>query len=168
MRALVLLLSGVCILAAGCTPAIAPVYRDFAPHPAAGSAGSAEALQARLRDALQASGWQDAPAPDGRVLVTAPRRVAAGVFGTTEATLFVTPLSDGFVRVQAVAVRRGLFGGRTRLPYLSPGLQRSVLGGVTEALAARGFVAVGTPEQRDERARTGRETSLYGAGGFTL
>lgn len=167
-----LVLLGALAAATGCTPAVAPVYHDFAPRaavaeavseappsavaqvdaPLAGSDGAVyDAALARVRRALHASGWRETASPDPRVLATAPRVVAAGLLSQTEASLLVTPLSGGHVRVQAVALRRGAFGGRTRLPYLAGGLRRSVFGGLESALAAEGFVAVGSPEERDAR-----------------
>ncbi|MEL6616410.1 MAG: hypothetical protein AAFQ43_11775, partial [Bacteroidota bacterium] len=86
------------------------------------------------------------------VISTEPRRIDTGIFSTVDASLDLAPLNGRFVRVYVHAVRRNVFGSRSKQPYLSRGLRQRALGDITEALAARGLVALDAPRERDEEA----------------
>ena len=144
MRRLLLALA---LVASGCAPSLSPTYRDYrVPTEATGS------LDADLRAALTEAGWEEAPSGADNVITTAPREIDAGLFSTTEATLDLAPLNDRFVRVYVHAIRRNVFGSRSKQPYLSPGLRKKALGPLTEAMAGRGLIALDEPRERDEEA----------------
>ena len=131
---------------AGCAPRLGPPYRDYEVRT------EAPALTDRLREAAEAAGWSLAASLDPAVVTTAPREVASGLTSTTEAALDLVPLDGGFVRVYVRAERRSFLGGRSKVYALDGGLRRAVLGPLSEALAERGLVPLGTPRDRDEDA----------------
>lgn len=134
------------VLIAGCAPRLSPPYRDYEVRTEAAD------LTARLADAVEAAGWTLAPSPTPAIVTTRPRRVASGLTSHTDAALELVPLDGGFVRVYVRAERRSMLGGRSKVYALDGGLRQSVLGPLSEALAARGLVALGTPRERDEDA----------------
>ena len=132
---------------AGCAPRLSPPYRDYEARAVGG------ALAAELRAAAVEAGWEIAPSRDPRVVTTAPRRVATGLASRTEAALDLVPLDGGHVRVYVRAERRStVFGGRSKVYALDPGLRAAALAGLTDALRQRGLVPLGTPRDRDEDA----------------
>lgn len=133
---------------AACAPRLSPPYRDYEVRSAAPPAD----LTASLADAARAAGWTLAPGDPPGIVSTAARRVATGAFSTTDAALDLVPLDGGYVRVLVRGERRSLLGGRTKVFTLTPSLRQAVLGPLSEALAARGLVALGTPRDRDEAA----------------
>ena len=137
------------LFVSGCAPSLAPAYRDYR-IPQEDAAGAS--LHADLRAALAESGWEEVTSDVDNVLSTAPRRVDTGVFSRTDASLDLAPLNGRFVRIYVHAVRRNVFGSRTKQPFLSRGLREKALGSLTEALAARGLAALDAPRERDEEA----------------
>ena len=132
---------------AACSPRFSPPYRDYEVR-----ADPAEVTD-RLREATEVAGWTLAPSLDPAIVTTAPRRVDTGLFSRTDAALDLVPLDGGFVRVYVRAERRSLvFGGRSKVYALDGALRQSVLGSLSEALAERGLVPLGTPRDRDEDA----------------
>ncbi len=100
------------------------------------------------------------PALTAGVVTTTSRSVRGGGFGRTTAALDLVPVNQGpsgtetarYVRVVVRAEQRSFLGGRSKVYALSSRLSEELLGPITEALAARGLVAVGTPRDRDEDA----------------
>ncbi len=152
------LLSLAALLAlAACASVPTPTYRDFEVRAAPGATADTS-LTARLGAAAAAAGWTaEVPDPTG-IVTTAPRPVPGGLFARTTARLDLMPLNAGsdhgarFVRVIVRAERRSFLGGRTKVYALDGGTQRALLGPISEALAERGLVALGTPRDRDEDA----------------
>ncbi|OZC02509.1 hypothetical protein [Rubricoccus marinus] len=152
-------------IATGCAPSLAPTYRDYRISPEAQPTATASAqtealplasgdaaLEEELVAALREAGWAVVPPDAGNVISTDVRRIETGVFSTVEASLDLAPLNGRFVRVYVHAVRRNVFGSRSKLPYLTRGLRNRALDDVTAALANRGLVALDAPRERDEEA----------------
>lgn len=144
------------LLLAACASTPTPPYRDYEVRrvPSGAGLGADTTLTTRLRSAVVAAGWETAPSLSPGVVTTAPRSVPGGLSRTT-ATLDLVPVDAGeaparFVRVVVRAERRGLLGGRSKVYALDGGLRERLLEPITEALAARGLVALGTPRDRDE------------------
>ena len=116
------------------------------------AAEPAGSLEARLREALAEAGWEETEPDAPNVISTEPRRVDTSVFSHVDASLDLAPLGGGFVRVYVHAIRRNVFGSRSKMPYLSPGLRRAALEDITEALASRGLTALDAARERDEDA----------------
>lgn len=130
----------------GCAPRLSPPYRDYEVR-----TDSTE-VTTLLRAAATSAGWALATSLDPAVATTAPREVATGLGSRTDAALDLVPLNGGFVRVYVRAEKRSWLSGRTKVYALDDGLRQSVLGPLSEALAERGLVPLGTPRDRDEDA----------------
>lgn len=149
-------LAGPLVLAlalAGCSPSIAPLYRDYEVRTPAEAAGGD--VYTRIRTALAEAGW-DVTAPDApNVVSTTPREVSDWGLYRTEVALDVAPIGETHVRVYFNPVRYSILGGRDKLSYLSGGLRRALLPDLNAALARQGFVVLGTPRERDEETVEG-------------
>lgn len=165
MRRLPLLVLILALSSAGCTPSLSPLYRDFSPAPLADEAPAADGLAEppptsplsdgelmdRTAQALEQAGWTPEPGAAGaKVLRTGPRTVGNVGLYRTEVTLEAVPLNGGFVRVYFHPYRHYLIGGRSKLPYLNPGLQRALLPALEDAFQAEGLELLGTARKRDE------------------
>ncbi|NNF57771.1 MAG: hypothetical protein HKN04_05970 [Rhodothermaceae bacterium] len=134
-----------------CAPSITPLYRDYEVRATLSSDVSNEGeVFMRIRSALTEAGWTEAPADAPTVVSTEPRTVSDWGLSRTEVSLDVAPIGDRFVRVYFHPVRYSALGGRTKVPYLNSGVRRALLPDLNEALAAQGFVVLGTPRERDE------------------
>ena len=143
----------VLLVAAGCAPSIAPTYRDYrVPDALERATGEERSLEDELRAALADAGWTEAEPDAPNVITTEPRRIDSGLFSHVDATLDLAPVGGPYVRVYVHAVRRNVFGSRSKQPYLSRGLRENALRGISDALAARGLVALDAPRERDEEA----------------
>ena len=148
------------LVASACASAPSPPYRDFEVRGLPAAATDEAALTARLRSAVEAAGWTPTPALAAGVVTTSARSVRGGAFGRTTAALDLVPLNEGpagaetarYVRVVVRAEQRSFLGGRSKVYALNSRLREELLGPITEALAARGLVALGTPRDRDEDA----------------
>jgi len=143
----------------GCVPVLSPPYRDFevraVPDSLARVATADTSLTARLRGAVEAAGWQTVPSLSPGVVSTAERPVSQGFFSRTSAALDLVPANGPtpeYVRVVVRAERWTFLSGRTKVYALDGRLRAALLAPVSEALAARGLVALGTPRDRDEDA----------------
>ena len=165
MRRAALLLSLVALTSA-CASTPTPTYRDYEVRARPASlAESDTTLTGRLYSAVVAAGWTPVPSLSPGIVTTAPRAVS-GAFSRTTASLDLVPVDGGrasedaggrarFVRVVVRAERRSVLGGRSKVYALDGRLREQLLGPLTEALAARGLVALGTPRDRDEDATDG-------------
>ncbi len=133
---------------AACTPRLSPPYRDYEVREVAPDSS----LYQHLRAAAMEAGWVIIPSSTPPVVSTEPRHVAEGFLSTTEAALDLVPLDGGYVRIYVRAEKRSVLGGRSKVYALSPGLRRSALAPLSDALERRGLVALGTPRDRDEDA----------------
>ena len=154
-RALVPLAALVALGVSACTSVPTPPYRDFEVR-----ASSDSTLTARLRSAAEAAGWTTAPSLTPGVVSTVAQRIGGA---RTTAALDLVPVNEGpaggaparYVRVVVRAERRSVLGGRSKVYALDGGLRERLLGPITAALAARGFVALGTPRDRDDDGTDG-------------
>ena len=135
-------------LLAGCAPRLSPPYRDYEVRSELADA----ALTRQLEEAAREAGWATVASDDPRVVSTAAQPVSEGLLSRTSAALDLVPLDGGFVRVYVRAETRGVLGGRSKVFALDGRLRASILGPISEALAARGLQALGTPQDRDEDA----------------
>jgi hypothetical protein len=139
----------VAVAVAGCTPSVAPLYRDYAIASSA-AADEAAALRERIRAALVEAGWTPAEAVVPEAIATAPRTVSDLGLYRTEVSIDVVPVGGRHVRVFFHPYRRYLTGGRSKVPFLSAGLRRALLPPLNEAFARRGLTALDSPRERDE------------------
>lgn len=142
--------------ASACAPVLSPPYRDFEVRalPTATAHGDTT-LTARLRAAAEAAGWETVPSLSPGVVTTAARPVGGGTLSQTTAALDLVPAGGEpaqFVRVVVRAERRSFLFGRSKVYALDGRLREVLLAPISEALAARGLVALGTPRDRDEDA----------------
>lgn len=131
-----------------CAPRLSPPYRDYEIR---GTAADSSVTD-RLRDAVLEAGWRLAPSMGPAVISTEARQVEEGITSSTDAALDLVSLDGGFVRIYVRAEKRSVFGGRSKVYALSPGLRDAILQPLSEALASRGLVALRTPRDRDEDA----------------
>ena len=135
------------LLFAGCAPSVSPLYRDYEEV----RADTVEDdLHARVRDALEDAGWQQAPAPAPNVVSTAERTLSNWGLYRIVVSLDVVPLDQGFIRVQFHPRRVYFTGGQTKLAYLDSGLRRTLLPPLNEAFEKHGLIALETARRRDE------------------
>ncbi len=146
MPRLFLLLS--LLLSAGCTPRLAPLYRDFA----TASEGTSSERAAR---ALEAAGWTLAPSPANGTLATEPRRMSDWGLYQAYLSVEVLPLGGPYVRVLFHPYRRYITGGRGKISYLPSAMRRKTLPPLIEALEAEGFDVVLSGERADRATRRG-------------
>ena len=148
---LVFCLLAVCLLA-GCAPSITPLYRDFEPE---GSAlvTAPDSVRADVRAALVEAGWTlGEPSSEGFVS-TKERALGDRLLYKVVASLDVALVGDRAVRVYVHPFRLYVTGSRSKVGFLSGGMERDILPDLREALEARGIVALGTVRERDEEAR---------------
>ncbi|WP_412068564.1 hypothetical protein [Rubrivirga sp. IMCC43871] len=131
---------------AACAPRLSPPYRDYEIR------ATEPDVTARLREAVAAAGWTLAESLDPAIVTTASRDVGAGLTSSTSAALDLVPLDGGFIRVYVRAERRSILGGRSKVYALDGPMRQRILGPLSEALAERGLVPLGTPRDRDEDA----------------
>ena len=135
-------------LLAGCAPRLTPPYRDYEVRAELAD----EALTRQLDAAAREAGWTPVRSNDPRVVSTEAQPVSEGLLSRTSAALDLVPLDGGFVRVYVRAEKRSVLGGRAKVFALDGDLRASVLGPISDALASRGLVALGTARDRDEDA----------------
>lgn len=140
---------------AACAPSFAPLYRDYEARTPADSLALGSDALAGIRSALAEAGWMEVPSDAPNVVSTAPRVISDWGLYRTEVALDVAPINTEFVRIYFHPVRYSVLGGRTKIGYLSGGMRRALLPALNEALAARGFVVLGTPNERDEETVEG-------------
>ncbi len=131
---------------AGCSPSLAPLYRDFEMQPLNVSAAARDTL----RQALEEAGWTLAPSPDHAALLTETRSLNNWGLYRTVAYLEVVPVGERYVRVMIHPYRKYITGGRSKIPYLNTNLRSAIVPELARALARRDVVAVGTPFERDK------------------
>ena len=142
----------------GCAPSVSPLYRDYNVSPPAADApdsAATEAVYERLRSALTAAGWTEAPPAAPNVLSTEPREFGQWGLYAVLVSLDVVPMSERYVRVQFHPVRRYVTGGRSKIPYLGSGVRQAILPELNAELEARGFHPIGIPRERDEDQTAG-------------
>jgi len=140
------------LLLMSCSPELSPLYRDYLDEK------DADDIQVtrEIQKALGSVGWVfDEPLTE-TVLRTKARTFQRWGLYKIEVYLDVAPMEGKVVRVLFHPYRIYFTGGRSKIPYLSPRLRRSVLNEINEALKDIGLTAVGTPVKRD-RESTGQK-----------
>lgn len=134
---------------AGCAPSLTPLYSDYDVQAPSGQLAD-DALRARIQTALDAAGWTLAAMPAPNAIATEAQTVSQWGLYKITARLEVVPFTGDHVRVFVHPYRAYVTGGRSKIPYLSSRLRRTILNDLNEAFAAQGLVVLGTPEERDE------------------
>jgi hypothetical protein len=147
-----LLVSTLLLALAGCTPAITPLYRDFEPEERS-LVTARDSVRADVQEALVAAGWTlTDPSTEGFV-TTEERVLGERLLYKVVASLDVAFVGDRAVRIYVHPYRRYVTGNRSKLAFLSGGVERDILPDLRRALEERGIVALGTARERDEEAR---------------
>lgn len=127
----------VALVAAGCAPPTAPLYRDYERDPDLNAA-----LLERIEAALASAGWAVAERPLPGVVATEARTVRNWGIYRLKVSLEVVPVGEGHVRVFIHPFREFVTGGRSKLFALDGGLRRSILAPLDTAFAEHGLKAV--------------------------
>ena len=104
-----------CSLAA-CSPSLSPLYRDYTLTQEDSGPEDDLVAEPRIRDALQASGWDPAESAAPNAVSTEERTLRNWGLYRVVVELEVVPLGPEHVRVYFHPYRRYLFGGRGKNP----------------------------------------------------
>ncbi len=135
------------LLLAACSPALHPLYRDYAVNIRGAS------VEERLRSALEEAGWDLAPRGAGNALGTTPRRLRHWGLYSVVVTVEVVPVGTDYVRLFVHPYRHYVTGNRSKIPFLKGSIRRRVLADLDRALEERGLDAIGTSISRDRARR---------------
>jgi hypothetical protein len=150
-RTLLLTAGLVVVTLAGCSPSLSPLYRDFTFEEAEAEVlGEEKAV--RITAALAEAGWQLASSELPDVIATEPKTFDNWGLYKTSLALEVLSVGGDYVRVYFHPYRIYFTGGRSKLPYLSRGLQNDVLPALVEAFEAQGLALVGRQREREPLA----------------
>lgn len=143
---------GVLLLtAAGCTPSISPLYRDYQVTNAP-SLPDHEVLE-RIDRGLQNAGWTVVEGATDNVVATELRTMRRWFFYDVRVKMEAVPMGGDYVRL-LIHPYRELFTGRQRqIPYLRGSLARAVLRDLKPAFEAEGLIYAGTAQSRDRAER---------------
>lgn len=124
------------VAAAGCAPSLAPLYQDYAVR-----SEEADERTARVHAALEDAGWEiveDSMAPS-IATITAP--ITHRQWGLYRISVFVeaVPMGERHVRLLIHPYREYVWGRKSKLPFLTSSLRRSVVADLNEAFEARGL-----------------------------
>jgi len=147
---LYVLLSIALLAGAGCSPSMAPLFRDFE------SEGAPDETEGRMMRALEAAGWEQVESQAPNALRTSERILNRRLVYKTVVTLEVVPIGDEYIRVFIHPYRDNLIGGKSKIPYLQSNVRRKILPPLTEAFEEEGLVPVGHLPP-DSLARVGGE-----------
>lgn len=113
---------------------MAPLYQDYT----VGEDGS-EAREDRIRAALSDAGWELAAESTPPAIATRPRMHRHwGLYRVTVA-VEVLPMGQEHVRVLIHPYREYVWGGRTKLPFLTHSIRRAFLRELDQAFERHGF-----------------------------
>ena len=111
------------MLLAGCSPSLAPLFKDFE-----FVVGAEEDVQERVIAALEDTGWVIAEEPVlSSIVMTEDRILDRRLIYKNTAFLEVLPVGDQFVRVLIHPYRDHLIGSRSKLPYLPGNIERQIV-----------------------------------------
>jgi dihydroneopterin aldolase len=133
-------------LAAGCAPALTPLYRDYS------DVKTDAEIYARIERALEAADWSVIEGPTENVVATEARTFRSWGIYSVEVQLEIAPMAGDHVRVFVNPYRHFFQGTRRKVPYLKKSLAKSALKDLAAAFEAEGLTAEGTAAQRDEHA----------------
>jgi len=138
------------LFAGGCSPSVAPLFRDYE----ISSPNADGPLLERIERALINAGWSLAPRPTPNVVATERRKLSDWGLYKVEAYLEAAPLGGEHVRVFVHPQRRYLTGGRTKMPFLARSLRQTIMSDLNESFEKQGLIV----------ARSARERGLTGEG----
>jgi hypothetical protein len=142
------------VLAAGCTPKLSPLYRDY--EVTEEESSSDEVVLERIEDGLRDAGWSLTDPVTDNIVATEERSFRNWGLYSVEVSLEVAPIGGDYVRLMINPYRRYLWGTRSKIPYLRGSLARSVLNDLHDSFEDQGLAFIGTRESRDKAARNGR------------
>lgn len=122
---------------AGCTPSVAPLYHDYRIPPNEGS--DDPAMRAKIERALQQANWSLAENAPPNAVETEPRTLRRWGLYRVTVYLEVAPIGDEYVRVFFHPYRKYVTGGRSKIPYLSKSLRRSLVPALNESFRTEGL-----------------------------
>ena len=126
------------LILAGCSPSLAPLYKDYEIH------DTDEDIQERIANALTEAGWElseDSISP--KIILTEERTINRRLVYKTIAKLEVVPIEDSHVRVLIHPYRDNLIGLKSKLPYLPGNIQRQIVPPITELFKEAGLYTIG-------------------------
>lgn len=144
----------VAVLAAGCSPKISPLYRDY--EVTAEDAGADEVVLDRIEEGLRDAGWSLTDPVTDNVVATDERSFRSWGLYSVRVSLEVAPIGGDYVRLMIHPYRQYAWGTKSKIPYLRGGLARSVLSDLHDSFEAQGLEFIGTRESRDKAARNSR------------
>lgn len=150
----ILLVMLAAFLAAGCSPKISPLYRDY--EIAAGQDSADEVVLDRIEQGLQAAGWSLAEPVTDNIVATDERSFRTWGLYSVQVSLEVAPIGGDYVRLMIHPYRQYAWGTKSKIPYLRGGLARSVLSDLHDSFEEQGLEFIGTRESRDRAARNSR------------
>ncbi len=156
LRPFVLVIAATVVLTA-CAPSISPLFRDYTVEAPGGQPASSPDVFTRIQAALTEAGWTETGAAAPNVISTEPRFVSNWGLFRTAVRLDVAPIGEHHVRVIFTPTRHSVFGGRTKIGYLSSGVRRAILPQLNAAFEQQGFVVLGTAQERDEDNHSAEE-----------
>jgi hypothetical protein len=136
-RVLLFLLASL-VIAAGCAPPTAPLYRDYV-RPAVTEVPD---VGDRLKAALEQAGWTITEPTHTGIVATEERIVQNWGIYRVAVSLEAVPVGDRHVRVFVHPFRRFVTGGESKLFALGAGLRRTLYPPLDAALTAHGFTIV--------------------------
>jgi hypothetical protein len=135
---------------AGCSPSLAPLYRDFDAAGAEPEPTSAnESIDARIRRAVAQAGWEFVESAAPNVIATKARIVRRFGLYYTEVSIEVSPVNQTYVRVLVHPYRVYFTGHRSKMPFMKRSIRNAVFPDLGAAFEAEGIRDVGYAQKRD-------------------
>lgn len=127
------------LLFAGCSPSLAPLYKDYELR------DKDEDVQNRIISALEEAGWAMSEESISPNVVRTEERVLnrRGIYRTL-AILEIVPIEDSYVRVMIHPYRDHLIGTKSKLPYLPGNIRRQIVPPLTRSFEAAGLYIPGS------------------------
>ncbi len=138
------------LLFVGCSPSLAPLYRDYE----VSTSPNEHQLDTRISSALDRAGWTVVSSDTPQAISTEERTLSTWGLYRVTASLEVVPLGENHVRVLIHPYRKFFTGSKSKIPYLSRNLKRNLIPDLRQAFTEQGLVAVGTPMERDRQTLT--------------
>lgn len=131
------------MLAAGCSPSLAPLYQDYAIEQVpADSADVGPDLRAeQISRALRDAGWDLAETSLHPAVATEPRTHREWGLYRVTVSLEAVPMGNRYVRVLVHPYREYVWGRRSKMPYLTRAVRRAVLPDLNRSFREHGLIA---------------------------